>query len=202
MSEIRLRSTLLGLGLLALAASGCGAALDESLPQNEAQPNAPEGILFLGPDDALPPGFTIQALTATEHTQMLDAVNATRARGTTCGSTAFGAATKLVSNSVLASAAEKHGKDMADYNYFSHTGRDGSSVGTRVSRLGYKWSTVGENIAAGYGTIADAVAGWYKSEGHCKNFMNKAFTQAGFGRATNASSAYKTYWVAVLAKPQ
>jgi uncharacterized protein YkwD len=201
MSEIRLRSTLLGLGLLALAASGCGQALDENLPQNEAQPNAPEGILFLGPDDALPPGFTIQSLTATEQSQMLAAVNATRTKSKVCGTTTYTAAAALVSNSLLISAAEKHALDMATYNYFSHTGRDGSTVGTRVTRTGYKWSTVGENIAAGYTTIADTVAGWYKSEGHCKNFMNKAFTQVGFGKAYTSTSTYKYYWVAVLAKP-
>lgn len=202
MSEIRLRSTLLGLGLLALSASGCGAALDESLPQNEAQPNAPEGILFLGPDDALPPGFTIQALTATEQSQMLTAVNAGRAKSRNCGSTAYTAAAPLASNSLLISAAEKHAQDMAANNYFSHTGRDGSSVGTRVTRTGYKWSTVGENIAAGYTTIASTVDGWYASAGHCANFMNKSFTQAGFGKGYSATSTYKYYWVAVLAKPQ
>lgn len=201
MSEIRLRRTLLGLGLSALVASGCGQALDESLPQNEALPDAPEGIIFLGPDDALPPGFTIQALTASEQTTMLNTVNATRTKSKVCGATTYTAATALVSNTKLIAAAEGHAKDMATYNYFSHTGRDGSSVGVRVKRQSYTWSYVGENIAAGYGTIADAVAGWYKSEGHCKNFMNKNFVHVGFGKATNSASTYKTYWVAVLAKP-
>jgi uncharacterized protein YkwD len=206
MSVIRLRGSLLGLGLTALTAlsglAACGQPLDEELPQNEALPGAPEGIIFLDPDGTLPPGFEIQALTATEQASMLSAVNATRTKGTSCGGVAKPKAAALISNAKLIQAAEAHAKDMADKNYFSHTGKDGSNPGVRITRTGYSWSTYGENIAAGYPTVADAVKGWYASSGHCSNFMNGAFTQVGFGKATNAASTYKTYWVAVLAKPR
>lgn len=202
MREFRLSGTLLGLGLFALAAGGCGQALEEGLPQNEALPNAPEGIVFLGEDDPLPPGYTIQALTAAEQTSMLAAVNATRTKGTSCGGVARPKAAALVSHTKLIQSAEAHAKDMADKNYFSHTGKDGSDPGVRIKRTGYDWSAYGENIAAGYATVADAVKGWYASTGHCNNFMNPGVTQVGFGKATNATSMYKTYWVAVLAKPR
>lgn len=203
MSVIRLRGSLLGIGLAALGSlAACGQPLDENLPQNEALPGAPEGIIFLDPDGTLPPGFEIQALSAADQTLMLNTVNATRTKGTTCGGVVKPKAPALASNAKLIQAAEAHAKDMADKNYFSHTGKDGSDPGIRITRTGYAWSTYGENIAAGYPTVADAVKGWYMSSGHCNNFMNSGVTQVGFGKATNASSTYKTYWVAVLAKPR
>lgn len=208
MSVIRLRGSLLGLGLAALTGLvACGQPLDESLPQNEALPDAPEGIIFLDPDGTLPPGFEIQALSAANQNAMLSAVNATRTKGTSCGGVAKPAAAALkldntdITKSLLIKAAEGHAKDMADKNFFSHTGSDKSTLSVRVNRTGYKWGALGENIAAGYPTIADAVKGWYMSAGHCNNFMNNTFTQVGFGQAINSASTYKTYWVAVLAKP-
>jgi uncharacterized protein YkwD len=198
MLTLRRIAPLFAVGLLA----ACGTPLEEALPQNEAQENAPQGIVFLDEDTPLPPDFVIQALTAAEQTTMLNAVNATRKVGAKCGTTSYGAATALKPNAKLVTAAENHAADMARYNYFSHTGRDGSNPGTRITRAAYSWSTYGENIAAGYATIADAVKGWYASEGHCKNFMNKNLVEAGFGKGYNSTSMWKTYWVAVLARPK
>ena len=39
------------------------------------------------------------------------------------------------------------------------------------------------------------MAGWLKSEGHCRNIMNGSFKELGVGYAANASSSYRTYWV-------
>jgi uncharacterized protein YkwD len=56
----------------------------------------------------------------------------------------------LAANAALATAAQAHSNDMANNNFFSHTGSDGSNPGQRISRAGYSWYTYGENIAAGY----------------------------------------------------
>ena len=56
----------------------------------------------------------------------------------------------LAANAALAAAATAHSNDMANKNFFSHTGSDGSNPGQRISRAGYNWYTYGENIAAGY----------------------------------------------------
>lgn len=202
MSTFRFGSAFLRFGTLALLANGCGQEIDASLPQNEAFPKAPEGIIFIGPDGTLPAGFTIQSLTTTEQNQMLTAVNAVRAQSKTCGSTTYPAAPALALNSKLINAAEGHAADMAAKNYFSHTSLDGTAFSTRITNAGYSWSTVGENIAAGYSTITATVGGWYASAGHCANFMNKNFVQVGFGKGNSASSRYKYYWVADLAKPR
>ena len=101
----------------------------------------------------------------------------------------------LALNAQLNSAAQKHATDMATYNYFSHTGRDGSKPWDRMKREGYTWRRAGENIAAGYTTARAVVDGWLRSPGHCANLMNKNFKDLGVGYAYGASSTYKHYWV-------
>ncbi len=189
--------------LLGLFAA-CGQPIDDPAAQQpeEALENAPPGLIVFDEGAPLPADFVIQALTASEQTTMLSTVNAKRTRGATCGTTAYSAAPALVTNAKLVQAAEGHAADMAARNYFSHyTQGTNANPGQRITATGYKWSTYGENIAAGQTSIAAAVDSWYKSAGHCANFMNKSFTQAGFGKGYSASSTYKYYWVAVMAKP-
>jgi len=102
----------------------------------------------------------------------------------------------LVQNSLLTNAARGHSADMANNNFFSHTGSDGSNAGDRIIRTGYDWITYGENIAAGYGTAGEVVNGWMNSPGHRANILNPDFREIGVGYAYNASSIYGTYWTA------
>ena len=132
---------------------------------------------------------------------MLSLVNATRTKGTNCGGRWFAALPALTLNAQLGSAASAHAADMATYNYFSHTGRDGSDPGTRIGRAGYSWTAWAENIAAGQPTASSVIAGWFGSTGHCENFMNPNVTQVGFGMAQGSASTYGTYWVADLGRP-
>jgi len=75
-------------------------------------------------------------------------------------------------NEQLAAAALVHAEVMARGNYFSHTGRDGSNPAQRVERAGYRYRSIGENIAGGQMQPEAAVAGWIKSPPHCQNLMN------------------------------
>ena len=84
---------------------------------------------------------------------------------------------------------------MATYNYFSHTGRDGSTPWDRMQREGYNWQAAGENSAAGYTTTRAVFDGWLQSEGHCKNIMSANFKDVGVGYAYDANSTYQYYWV-------
>lgn len=83
---------------------------------------------------------------------------------------------------------------MANNNYFSHTGLNGSTIGTRANAAGYAYRTVGENIAAGYNSIDAVMTGWVDSAGHCANMMNASFKEYGLACASNPNSTYKTYW--------
>jgi len=131
--------------------------------------------------------------------EILDAVNAARAVPRNCGERAFGAAAPLAWNDALATAALAHSRDMAARRHFGHQGSDGSMVAARATRAGYRWRLVGENIAAGQTSAAEAVAGWIESPGHCANLMNPLFTEMGAGyEISRAKLPGFVYWTQVF----
>ncbi|MEU0673570.1 CAP domain-containing protein [Streptomyces sp. NPDC006172] len=95
----------------------------------------------------------------------------------------------LTVNAKLAKAAQDHSADMASHRNMSHTGSDGSDPGARITRAGYAWSTYGENVAYGYSTPEQVMAGWMASPGHKRNILNCAFKEIGVGLAQPGS-----YW--------
>jgi uncharacterized protein YkwD len=103
----------------------------------------------------------------------------------------------LAVNTALTNAAQGHADDMARYNYFSHTGRNGSTMVTRVQAAGYtNWRYLSENIAAGYTTPEQVVNAWMNSSGHRANILSTSGKEIGVGKGYNAASTYKNYWVA------
>jgi len=102
----------------------------------------------------------------------------------------------LKRHTALDSAAQSHSTDMAAHNYFSHTGRDGSSPSQRIQRAGYpRNSGHGENIAAGYSSAAEAMKGWMSSTGHRRNILNCGYRSIGVGYSPATTARYKHYWV-------
>jgi len=90
----------------------------------------------------------------------------------------------LIWNDAIGRAARTHSQDMAENNMLSHTGSDGSNVGTRLGREGITgWSTWGENayMSSGGATPASRVQGWMNSPGHRANILNTRFTHMGVG---------------------
>lgn len=138
--------------------------------------------------------------------ELLRLVNERRARGAVCGSESLPAAPALGWKASLAQGAARHSQDMVDRSFFSHTGSDGSNAGQRISAAGYSWSRWGENIAYGYTGSAAVVEGWMKSEGHCRNIMNPAFTEMGLAcvrqSQSNGASTVRWAWTQVLAAPR
>ncbi len=121
--------------------------------------------------------------------------NRRRAAGATCPSgVSFPPMGALVMHPQLQAAARKHSKDMATNNYFAHNSQDGRTPFVRMKAEGYKGGTMGENIAAGNSTAAATMDQWMKSDGHCKNIMNKSYTQLGVGYWYNSASTYRHYW--------
>lgn len=99
----------------------------------------------------------------------------------------------------LGLAAQRYSEYMAKENFLSHTGKDGSSLGDRLIKAGFRWknsnSYIGENIAAGQQSVREVLSGWLNSPPHYRNIVNKNFTHVGFGKATSTSSKYGVYWV-------
>ena len=94
----------------------------------------------------------------------------------------------LTVDSRLAAAARKHSADMVARDYFSHTTPDGVSFSKRIDAEGYKWSLVGENIAAGQRNATEVMKAWMKSPGHRANILNCGYRNIGIGVVQNGRS--------------
>ncbi|MFF3501801.1 CAP domain-containing protein [Streptomyces sp. NPDC003247] len=89
----------------------------------------------------------------------------------------------LTLNAKLTKAAQDHSADMALHSNMSHTGSDGSDPAERLTRAGYSWSSYGENVAYGYSSPEEVMAGWMSSPGHKRNILNCDFKEIGVGLA-------------------
>ena len=110
----------------------------------------------------------------------------------------------LVYNARLASIAARHARAMVDQHFFDHVDPAGKTIGNRATEGGYRWRVVGENLAAGHDSIADAVRGWLLSTTHCRNLIDERFTEFGIAlaRSSDPNDPYGSYWVLVLGRPQ
>jgi len=133
--------------------------------------------------------------------RVLELVNAARAHARVCGRQSFEATTPLRLSVALGNAALAHSLDMAAHNYFEHVGADGSTPAARVTREGYAWRVVGENLAAGVATADEAVAGWLQSPPHCQNLMDPRFTDMGVAFKANPRDSSVIFWTQVFAQP-
>ena len=103
----------------------------------------------------------------------------------------------MTMNPVLTWAAQAHSADWAAHGTMSHTGSDGSSPGDRLTRAGYLWSAYGENVAYGYATAEQVMAGWMASPGHRANILTCSFKEIGVGFAQPGS-----YWTQDFGTPR
>ena len=134
--------------------------------------------------------------------RVLELVNAAREEPRKCGRRRFAAAPPLTLSSSLTEAASIHAGDMARHGLLDHHGSDGSTPDERVSRVGYAWQAVGENIASGQPNADAAVAAWLESPEHCMNIMSRQFTEMGIAFALAPKANPSIYWAQVFAAPQ
>ncbi|XZN89893.1 MAG: CAP domain-containing protein [Microcoleus sp.] len=109
----------------------------------------------------------------------------------------------LTFNAQLLNAAANHTENMALQDFFSHTGKDGSSIGSRITATGYKFSAAAENIAAGSSTPEQVVASWMNSAGHRANILDPKLKEIGIGYYFLANDTgtenWNHYWTQVFA---
>lgn len=134
--------------------------------------------------------------------RVLELVNRVRMQARMCGNTRYAVAGLLRPNVTLSRAALAHATDMAERSQLAHEGRDGSTPAERVTRAGYRWRSVGENIASGPTTPEAVVDGWVRSPHHCANLMAPQFTEMGIAYSVNRASEAGIYWVQVFAAPR
>ncbi len=100
----------------------------------------------------------------------------------------------VVRSAKLDAAARAHAIDMVANGFYGHIGSNGSTVADRVSKAGYRWCSVSENIAQGskYDTEGKVIQGWKASPGHHRNIVNPK--ARAFGMAKHGG-----LWVQVIA---
>ena len=129
-------------------------------------------------------------------------VNAAREQDRRCGRQRLRATHALTLSATLTQAAAAHAADMAANDYMGHRGSDGSEAAERVTRAGYRWSSVGENVAAGQPDAETVVAAWLDSPGHCANLMGPQFREMGVAFAVAPQSDLRIRWAQVFAAPR
>jgi uncharacterized protein YkwD len=134
--------------------------------------------------------------------RVLALTNEARSRPRRCGEQAFQAAPPVRWDAQLEQAAARHANDMAAHAYLDHRGRDGSTPAQRVTRSGYRWRGVGENVASGQVTPREVVDDWLRSPGHCANLMNAEFTEMGVAYAVNMNAEAVVFWAQEFGRPR
>ena len=153
------------------------------LPTADARPIAPNGVFS---DNS---SMNVRAL----ESRAFSLANAERSRG---------GLAPLVWNEKAAEVARSHSKDMAEFNYLSHTDHRGRRVVERARDFGlFEWRALGENVAwlSGYEDPAGRVVDrWMASTGHRKNILQASYREAGVGLAVSPSGKYYFTQVFVL----
>jgi uncharacterized protein YkwD len=140
---------------------------------------------------------------------------AVRQRGCRCpDGTTHAPAGALAVSARLRAAAVRQSTNMARDNFFAHEDPEGARVQDRVNAAGYRWRTVGENLAAGPRDAVTVVVGWADSAGHCRNLMSRNFTEIGVALVRDpqdgknvrigegeTSGPFYTYWTQVFGAP-
>lgn len=68
--------------------------------------------------------------------------------------------------------------------FFAQALNKGLTLVERLDHSGYKWQTMGENIARGAGSssrLDDPFKAWMESTGHRKNILNDSFREVAIG---------------------
>jgi uncharacterized protein YkwD len=98
------------------------------------------------------------------------------------------------------SASAAYARAMGERDRINH--KIGGSLPKRVDAAGYQWGAVAENLAAGYSSTEEAMAGWKASAGHRKNLLNPLVTEIGIAAvSTPPGSKHRNYWALILATP-
>jgi uncharacterized protein YkwD len=168
----------------------CTALTDPSIIDAGVQTRGEDVWIVLAAPFAAPAPAAAGSIAA----DVLRLVNLVRSQMQRCGRSLMPAVPSLRLNQLLSDAALLHAQDMLRFDYFDHTGHDGSSPAQRVAATGYRYRIVGENLAAGPQTPQEAVRGWMASPGHCQNIMDDRFTELGVAFAANRSGRPRIVW--------
>jgi uncharacterized protein YkwD len=94
----------------------------------------------------------------------------------------------------LTNAAQTYSTVLAESGCFAHTCGPVPDFSVRITQSGYTGMlAAGENLAAGYRTPEEVIAGWLNSPGHRANLLSANYTEIGIGVATG-EGRYGIFW--------
>jgi uncharacterized protein YkwD len=179
--------TLASITIMGLQACGSGSTTNSAEPTVNAATPAPN--------------LTASSSAQSDFIQVATkAINEVRAKEQLCGAVAYPAQPAVKWNDAVANAAALESAWMQSHNTFSHSWTDGTGPGERLKMANYPWKNFGENIAAGQSDVAQVVAAWVASPGHCANIMRAGVVDMGLSKVDGTSAnQYPNYWTLVVA---
>jgi len=129
---------------------------------------------------------------------MIDRINEARA--------AHGLPT-LAENAMLTQAAHDHAADLSRNDWLIeqrrwHDGSDGSDIGTRITRAGYRAARWLENVGWGFGGDERMMFDWWmQSPVHRAAILSPDVTEAGAVKLYAPRSDWGYYWAVEFARP-
>lgn len=101
----------------------------------------------------------------------------------------------LKANPLLERAAQEKADDMAAKSYFAHVSPDGKTPWYWLDRVGYNFSSAGENLAVNFFDSTDIENAWMNSPGHRENILNPKYTEIGIATARGMYQGKETVYV-------
>ena len=130
--------------------------------------------------------------------RVIELINQRRSQDADCRTGGyFNAAQPLRNHVKIQCAARYHALWMSQNDVLSHDspgGALGFDFWQRAESAGYEGWVVGENVAAGYASPEDVVAGWMSSDGHCANIMEPTAQEIGVGYRYEPVSSMLYFW--------
>jgi uncharacterized protein YkwD len=105
----------------------------------------------------------------------------------------------LESDAALSEVAMEKMKDLFARQYFEHESPTGETVSDLAKDAGYRYITVGENLALGdFGSSKGVVEAWMESKGHRENILSESYTEIGIAAGRSNYEGRYT-WIIVQA---
>lgn len=150
------------------------------------QPSTPSNSSAINGLPAIPSKVPVEYMTSME-SEVLTLVNAERSKA---------GLKPLAMNETLRQASEYKADEMLQYNYFEHTSPYTGQPWDVAKKLGYSYTSFGENIWYMTSTGSNIknnfsakliVDSWMNSPGHRANILNPGFGKMGIGIACSSS---------------
>ena len=138
---------------------------------------------------------------ASREDELLDAVNAVRGRGATCGDRTRDPVPGLEIAPALRCAARRHAVDQAYAGTLAHEGNDGSTTLSRVDLAEYDGVPTHELLAGDFLNADAVVEAWLASANECNALLDSSATELGLGFARSEDGG-ETAWVLLVGEPR